>query len=114
MSDYVEVVTDFGAGEEGAGFTGSLLVELAAQMTLAEGAILGPDLYEFPVVDGVAKASNGTDPLKLPITEDSEPAQVPLYLSLVDVQGRKRQLPPIPYVPREDGPLNLNDIIAQE
>jgi hypothetical protein len=103
MSDYQEVTTAFKDPATGGSFTGTLRVAmLPPKVLLAGGGYLAGFNQAYVVTAGQAFMSDGTTELLLPITEDSNPANVPLFFTLVDGNGRQT---PIGYVviPRPAG-----------
>lgn len=92
-SDYQEVTTSFKDPKTGAAFTGTLIVAmLPEKVKLAGGGYLGAFRQPYPVTAGQAFMLDGTTELLLPITEDSNPAGVPLFLTLVDANGRQADI----------------------
>jgi hypothetical protein len=103
MSDYQEVTTSFKDPATGGAFTGTLYVAmLPPKILLAGGSYLAGFNQPYPVTAGQAFMTDGTTELLLPITEDANPANTPLFLTLVDGNGRQS---PIGYVviPRPSG-----------
>lgn len=127
--DYVEVLTDLRTLDQqnvdvstdalfraAMAAADTLVVELGVNIELNGGVRVFAGSYRFSLINGQALTTTSTFAaqrrMHLPITEDSVPELVPLYLSVFDKQGRKREVGAIPYVPREVGPLNLNDILG--
>lgn len=91
-SDWQAVTTNFVEPGNGGAFTGFLFVAmLVPKVQLAGGAILQDFNYKFTVTNGVALQSDGGT-MMLPITEDSNPADVPLFFKLMDANGRQADI----------------------
>lgn len=92
-SDYQEVTTSFKDPATGGAFTGQLYVAmLPPKVLLSGGAYLAGFNQAYPVTAGQAFMQDGTTELLLPITEDANPANAPLFLTLVDGNGRQTPL----------------------
>ena len=88
-SDWQEVTTSFKDPSTGAAFTGYLLATMAVdKVLLANGGYLSAYRYKFAVTAGQAYMADGVTELILPITEDANPVNAPIFLSLMDTHGR--------------------------
>lgn len=105
MSDWQEITTAFKEPGNAGNFTGTLVVSmLVPKIQLAGGEYLSDFRYRYTVTAGQALQSDGGN-MQLPITEDANPANTPLWFTLVDANGRQTEIG-YAVIPRPADPLN--------
>jgi hypothetical protein len=115
-SDWQPITTAFADPMTGLPANGFLLVmQIVSNVKLAGGGLLPVYRKKFTVTGGQAFQDDGVTKLQLPITEDANPINTPIYLTWIDAQDRPTKFGTV-IVPRQAGsdpypPIKLVDIL---